>query len=129
MQQLLKRDDVDPNIQTDGWTPLTAAARNGHEAVVRLLLNRNDANPIVCDPSGWTALTFAAYHGHEAALVLLLIGKAWWHEAVIRLLCEGKDTLSAVKECVYLAYRNEPRLSLDRRKRKIHPSRTQLPSP
>lgn len=56
-------------------TPLLFAARAGHEAVVRLLLNRK-ANTEATDKSGQTPLLEAADKGREAVVRLLLDWKA-----------------------------------------------------
>jgi ankyrin repeat protein/23S rRNA U2552 (ribose-2'-O)-methylase RlmE/FtsJ len=90
-------------------TALYGAAKNGHEAVVKLLLEaKADVN--VKDNDGWMALHEVAESGHEAAIKLLLEAKAdinvkdiygnrWtalhWaakkgHEAVVKLLLEAK---------------------------------------
>ena len=89
-----------------GLTPLYVAAREGHEAVVRLLI-KSGANKEAQDKDGWTPLYFAAVKGHEAVARLLIESGAnieaqskdgWtllhWvaqqgHEAVVRLLIEG----------------------------------------
>jgi ankyrin repeat protein len=42
VQLLLWRENIDLNQKTNGQTPLLAAVERGHEAVVRLLLERND---------------------------------------------------------------------------------------
>ena len=55
----------------DGWTPLRAAAGNGHEAVAWLLLDRG-ADVSTADRYGWTPLRAAAGNGHEAVVRLLL---------------------------------------------------------
>jgi ankyrin repeat protein len=75
-------------------TSLSKAAREGHEAVVRLLLDRGaDANAGMDRES--TPLCGAARAGHEAVVRLLLDRGAdvnaktgWRHEAVVRLLLD-----------------------------------------
>jgi hypothetical protein len=90
-------------------TALHWAAVRGHEAVVRLLLDKG-ADIETRDGNGWTALHWAAKWGHEAMVRLLLDkgtdieardGSGWTalygaaiqgHEAVMRLLLEkGAD--------------------------------------
>jgi ankyrin repeat protein len=48
------------------------AARNGHEAVVRLLLENGKVNVESKDGYGQTLLSVAAENGHEAVVQLLL---------------------------------------------------------
>ena len=55
-----------------GRTPLSWAAETGHEAVVRLLLERDDVEINAKDRWENTALIFAAYRGHEAVVRLLV---------------------------------------------------------
>jgi Ankyrin repeats (3 copies)/Ankyrin repeats (many copies)/Ankyrin repeat len=94
-----KKDNV-------GQTALSMAALQGHEVVVRLLVDRG-ADIHAKDHGGWTALHLAAEGGHEAVVRLLVDGGAdihakdhggWtalhqaaWggHEAVVRLLADG----------------------------------------
>ncbi|KAH7218863.1 ankyrin repeat-containing domain protein [Fusarium oxysporum] len=54
----------------NGWTPLLWAARAGHEAVVRLLLDWG-ARIEAADKWGRTPLLLAAEFGHEAVVRLL----------------------------------------------------------
>jgi ankyrin repeat protein len=55
-----------------GQSPLIYAARSGHEAVVRLLLERGADIEAKEKGRGWTALIWAAGVGHEAVMRLLL---------------------------------------------------------
>ncbi|MBE3049891.1 ankyrin repeat domain-containing protein, partial [Candidatus Bathyarchaeota archaeon] len=56
---------------TVDWMPLLSAAENGHEAIVKLLLEKG-AYIEAKDSSGWTPLLSAAENGHEAIVKLLL---------------------------------------------------------
>ena len=53
-------------------TPLSYAAESGHEAVVKLLIERDDVEADSKDFSGRTPLSYAAGSGHEAVVKLLL---------------------------------------------------------
>ncbi|RTE69552.1 hypothetical protein BHE90_016067 [Fusarium euwallaceae] len=96
-----------------GQTPLWMAAANGHEAIVRLLLDRG-AHTEAADGPGRTPLSRAAANGHEAIVRLLLDrgahteaadidgGTPLWHaagnghEAIVRLLLDrGADIEAA----------------------------------
>ena len=55
-----------------GNTPLAWAAWNGHEEVVKILLERDDINPEKPSESGHTPLCYAAEGGHEGVVELLL---------------------------------------------------------
>ena len=95
-----------------GRTPLSWAAGQGHEAVVKLLLGVEGVDPDSKDTDGQTPLAWAAGQGHEAVVKLLLgvegvdpdskdtdgqTPLAWaagqGHEAVVKLLLgvEGVD--------------------------------------
>jgi hypothetical protein len=106
---LEQKADVEAKA-ADGETALHGAARNGHEAVVRLLLLEKEVDVDVKDNDGITALHRAAWSGHEAVVRLLLEKGAdvdakdndgWTalyeaggngHEAMVRLLLEkGAD--------------------------------------
>jgi len=72
--QLLGYRDVNPDAP-DTWygqTPLSWAARNGHEGIVKLLLGRGDVNPNSSSKSGRTPLSWATKTGHEGIVKLPL---------------------------------------------------------
>ena len=98
---------------TYGRTPLWWAAEKGHEAVVKLLLEKGADVESKDRYYGQTPLSWAAEKGHEAVVKLLLEKGAdveskdeygrtplWWaaekgHEAVVKLLLEkGADVES-----------------------------------
>jgi len=56
---------------TNGWTPLCWAAKNGHEAMVWLLLEKGAAFDEK-DNNGLSLLRWAAWNGPEAVVELLL---------------------------------------------------------
>ena len=58
----------------DGRTPLSHAARKGHEAVVKLLRETTNikANNNLKDRNGRTPLLYAAMNGYKAVVKLLL---------------------------------------------------------
>ena len=93
-----------------GSTPLTWAAKNGHQEAVKLLLGRKDIDPNRPDYDNRTPLGFAAMKGHEGVAKLLLEREdvdpnrpdkndqtplawatAWKHEGVVKLLLERED--------------------------------------
>ncbi|KAK1770374.1 vegetative incompatibility protein HET-E-1 [Phialemonium atrogriseum] len=63
--------DIDARDES-GKTPLSWAARNGHEAVVRLLLATGKVNVDSKDEDDKTPLSWAAENGHDAIVRLLL---------------------------------------------------------
>ena len=56
---------------SDGRTPLSWAARRGHETVVEMLAARDDVDVDSKDDDGRTPLSWAAENGHEAVVKLL----------------------------------------------------------
>ena len=104
-----------------GRTPLLWAAMNGHETVVRLLIERDDVDVNAEDSDGKTPLLWAANNRHEAVVRLLIerddvdvnakdnkYGQtllSWaaenGHEAVVRLLIERDDVDVNAKDNQY----------------------------
>lgn len=73
MKQLLDTGKVDVDAKDeDGSTPLSWAARQGHEVVVRLLLD-NGTDISIANRSDWTALQLAALNSHDGVKQLLVI--------------------------------------------------------
>ncbi|CAG8976236.1 hypothetical protein HYALB_00012003 [Hymenoscyphus albidus] len=71
--QLLLDNAFEADSQdTDGQTPLSWAAENGHETVVKLLLKTDKVEADSKDNNGQTPLSWAASRGHEAVVKLLL---------------------------------------------------------
>jgi ankyrin repeat protein len=71
--ELLKSSAVNMDARTEmGYTPLVLAARNGHEAVVRVLLDIPGVDVNSSDKYDATVLSLAAHDGHEAVVRLLL---------------------------------------------------------
>jgi Ankyrin repeats (3 copies) len=69
------KDDIDSKDTKDGRTPLWLAAREGHEAVVKLLLETGKVDVDSKDTTdGGTSLWWAARGGHEAVVKLLQLG-------------------------------------------------------
>lgn len=107
-----RQDDVDLNdMSDDGQTPLSLAARTGHDTIVQQLLKQDGVDLECKCVFGRSPLSWAAGNGH-AVVVQRLLGRGanpnsksnngrtplWWaawagHEAVTRLLLkqEGID--------------------------------------
>ena len=103
-------------------TPLSWAAENGNEGIVKLLLGRKDVNPNTPDTEyGQTPLFWAAMNGHEGIVKLLLergdlnpdtpdtvqgltpLSRASnnGHEGIVRLLLERKDVNPNTPDTMY----------------------------
>ncbi|KAI9779019.1 MAG: hypothetical protein M1816_003779 [Peltula sp. TS41687] len=68
-----QRFDAERVIESkSGRTPLSLAAKQGHEAIVKLLTDRNDVDVNSKGSSGTTPLSLAAWQGHEAVVKLLI---------------------------------------------------------
>jgi ankyrin repeat protein len=73
LEIMLKRKLSDLEfVDDEGMPPLMFAAQNGHEAVVKLLLDIGIVDVDAKDTHGWTPLLWAAQSGHEAVVKLLL---------------------------------------------------------
>ena len=68
---LMARADVEERGGMKAFVPLHEAAFQGHESVVRLLLERG-ADPSPKDIYGATPLHHAAWGGYEAVVLLLV---------------------------------------------------------
>ena len=55
-----------------GYTLLAWATSNGHEGMVKILLDRGDVNPDKPDDDGQTPLSYAAENGREGVVKALL---------------------------------------------------------
>ncbi|OBT39768.1 hypothetical protein VE00_10222 [Pseudogymnoascus sp. WSF 3629] len=114
------RDDVVVDSKdTEGWTPLSWAARSGHEAIVELLVRRDDVVADSKDTRGWTPLSWAARSGHEAIVELLIkrddvvadskdktgrtplsLAAGQGQEAVVKLLVKRDDVIADLEDGV-----------------------------
>ena len=65
-------EGCDINKESMGDTPLAWAAWNGHEAVIEILLGREDIDPDKPGEAGRTPLLQAARNGHEGVVRMLL---------------------------------------------------------
>lgn len=69
---ILNGEDLKGSDGSYNWTPLSWAARNGHEGIVRLLLDTGKVDADSKDSRGVTPLSWAVGYGHEAVVKLLL---------------------------------------------------------
>ena len=76
MKLISGREDINANPDSSsepGLTPLLWTARNDHEGIVKLLLQREDVNPDTPDAVyDQTPLSWAARKGHEGMVKQLL---------------------------------------------------------
>lgn len=69
---LLRREQYMDHKDDIGRTPLSYAAENGHEAVVRILLDQAGIEVDCRDFNGWTPLFYASFSGHVEVAKLLM---------------------------------------------------------
>jgi len=127
VRRLLKRYDAKiwtglERSDEKGSTALMIAALDGHESIVRLLIEAGgDVTDEIPDDNGWTALMCAAYDGHESIVRLLIEGgsdvmgrddNGWTvlmiaaqdgHESTVRLLIEAGSDVNAKNNSCYTA--------------------------
>ena len=72
MSLLLARNDVDPNLPSNGSTPLAWACVYGHREAVQLLINRPEVILDPRDPELRTPFSWAARNGYEEIVEALL---------------------------------------------------------
>ncbi|KAH6848202.1 ankyrin repeat protein [Chaetomium sp. MPI-CAGE-AT-0009] len=71
--EMLLNQFVDVNDRNgEGRTPLSLAAENGHDAIVKLLVGKDSVKPDTPDNDGRTPLSWAAGNGHDAVVGVLL---------------------------------------------------------
>ncbi|KAL6363264.1 hypothetical protein LRP88_02675 [Fusarium phalaenopsidis] len=105
--QLMARKDIREHLTADIYASLLAnAAENGHESIVRLLLNSGKVHPGQEDYLGNTALWWAAVNGHEAVVKMLL--ETGWVDAR----CKGNDRSTALWHAASKGYEGVARLLL-----------------
>ena len=114
---------VNPNsLGKYGQTPLSWAAKSGHEGIAKLLLERPDVNPDTPDTTyGRTPLSWATEYGHEGIVKLLLertdvnpdtpdttYGRTplswaveYGHEGIVKLLLERTDINPDTPDTIY----------------------------
>jgi hypothetical protein len=89
VKQLAEADSAHLNAQDkDGNTALMAAAGNGHNAVVHMLLEHH-ADVGLRNKDDHTALTKAMSGYGDAATVMLLVSRAVPINATVKVLCLG----------------------------------------
>ncbi|KFZ03367.1 hypothetical protein V502_11004 [Pseudogymnoascus sp. VKM F-4520 (FW-2644)] len=74
LRRLFKVNAININAtDKDGWTPLSLAARDGHEALLESLLDSDIVDADSKNGVGRTPLSWAAANGHEAVVKLLIV--------------------------------------------------------
>jgi len=120
---LFGRRYVNPDSSSESCrTPLSWAAGNGHEGIVKLLLGRGDVNPNTPDTKyGLTPLLLATQNSHQGVVELLIARKdvnpnipdtryggtplSWaaeyGHEGIVKLLLARKDVNPNIPDTRY----------------------------
>ncbi|KAI8674031.1 HET domain-containing protein [Fusarium keratoplasticum] len=105
--QLTARKDIREHLTSESYASgLTYAAQEGHESIVRLLLNSGKVHPDEGDGLGNTALWWAAVNGNEAVVKMLL--ETGWVDTS----CKGNDETTALWHAALKGYEGIVRLLL-----------------
>ena len=116
-KRILSGGNMVDSKDSEGQTPLSWAAERGHEAVVKLLVDRDDVITDSKDVYGQTSLFWAAIEGHEVVVKLLVnrddviadskdankrtpLARAAreGHEAVVKLLVDRDNVIADSKD-------------------------------
>ncbi|KAF1958533.1 ankyrin [Byssothecium circinans] len=87
VRRLLRDRKTDRNEESNGWTPIILAARNGNEKIMQMLIADKDVNIDAVSLKGRTAVFEAAQKRHWHLLRVLVC-----HRALTYIATEDKET-------------------------------------